>query len=66
MDVIDLNERRRDSEQPGPDYVTCGCGDAALRELREARHFAAARNVIGVPSPAGASRVRLASVRPHP
>ncbi|MDX2837962.1 hypothetical protein PV377_02910 [Streptomyces ipomoeae] len=33
MDVIDLNQRRRDSEQPKPDYVTCECGEAWF-ELR--------------------------------
>lgn len=33
MDVIDLNQRRRDSEQPDPGYVTCECGEAWF-ELR--------------------------------
>lgn len=33
MDIIDLNERRRDREPTGPDYVTCVCGEAWF-ELR--------------------------------
>jgi hypothetical protein len=33
MTVIDFNERRRKSEQPKPDYVTCECGEAWF-ELR--------------------------------
>ncbi|MEU2996947.1 hypothetical protein ABZ684_05120 [Streptomyces sp. NPDC006995] len=28
MDVIDLDQRRREAEGPDPEYATCPCGEA--------------------------------------
>ena len=33
MDVIDLNEKRREREAPQPEHAACGCGEAWF-ELR--------------------------------
>lgn len=33
MDVIDLDQRRREAEEPRPEYATCPCGEAWF-ELR--------------------------------
>jgi hypothetical protein len=34
MDIIDLDQRRREAQPPAPDYATCPCGEAWF-ELRD-------------------------------